>query len=113
MNRLVLRLFAIAALAAGFGLVVVDGARSIAGNAFDVTAMGKALFQLFPRHFPLLEPALVRHVHPFLWDPVLLNLLLLPAFLFCFAAGLLALWLAGRPEDASAPEQAESPSAGR
>ncbi len=99
MFRFLARFLGLALLAAGFVGLVIDGTRSIANNAVSLTPLGEVAFRLFPRSFPLLEPAVTRHVHPFLWDPVLLNLLLLPAGLVAFALGALLLWLGRKPPE--------------
>ncbi len=84
-------------LGAAMVLGVVDGVRSISASMLDTTSLGALSFLLFPKHFPILEPAITRHVHPFLWDPVVLNLLLLPAALVLFVLGGLLMAL-GRPK---------------
>jgi hypothetical protein len=84
-------------LAAAMGLGVYDGARSIAGSGLEATPLGTAALWLFPRHFPILEPAVTRHLHPLLWDPVLLNVFLLPAVVVLFVLGGLALYFGQRP----------------
>jgi hypothetical protein len=89
-------------LAAAMGLGIYDGARSIAGAGLEATPLGAAAFWLFPKHFPILEPAVTRHVHPLLWDPVLLNLFLLPAALVLFVLGGIALFLGQQPRRAVA-----------
>jgi hypothetical protein len=96
MLRTFARWIGYALLAAAMALGIIDGARSISMSALDATPLGAALFWLFPRHFPILEPAVTRHLHPILWDPVLINLLFLPAVLVLFALGGL-LMLLGRP----------------
>lgn len=57
--------------------------------------VGALWWTLHPSSLQLAEPAIARHVHPFLWDPVMLNILLSPAWL---PLGVLAvlLLLAGR-----------------
>ena len=72
---------------------MVDGTRSIADREIAFTPLGEVLFQLFPQSFPMLEPAIVRHVSPVLWDPVLLTVLLWPAAIVSFVLGALLLWL--------------------
>jgi len=99
MIRFALRLFGLLLVAAGFVGFVVDGARSIANGEIAVVPLGQVLFQLFPNSFPMLEPGITRHVHPFLWDPVLLNFLLLPAALVAFVLGILLLWLGQKPPE--------------
>ncbi|MGL5116347.1 MAG: hypothetical protein ACRC7C_13585, partial [Beijerinckiaceae bacterium] len=71
-----------------------DGAKSLDQSSLVLTPLGAVLFWLFPKQFPIIEPAVARHVHPFLWDPLLLNFFLLPAILVCFTLGTLLLILA-------------------
>ena len=40
---------------------------------------------------------MTRHVHPFLWDPVLLNFFLLPASVVGFVLGAILMWLGRKP----------------
>jgi hypothetical protein len=96
MLRNFIRLLGFAALVAGFVMGVVDGARSLAGKSFELTPLGSVLFWLMPRQFPIIEPAITRHVHPLLWDPVLLNLFLLPTAVVLFALGALFLLITRR-----------------
>ncbi|TVR09329.1 MAG: hypothetical protein EA385_07310 [Salinarimonadaceae bacterium] len=99
MLRFVLRLAGFLLVAAAFVGLVADGVRTIANAQFTFTPLGQVLFRLFPDHFPVLEPAITRHVHPLLWDPVVLNLMLAPASVVGFALGALLLWLGrARPE---------------
>jgi hypothetical protein len=84
-------------LAAAMALGIHDGARSVAISDLELTPLGTAAFWLLPRHFPILEPAVTRHVHPLLWDPVLLNFFLLPAVAIFFALGGIALYFGQRP----------------
>jgi len=99
MFRFLARLSGLLLIAAGFVGLVIDGTRSIANNEAAFTPLGELAFTLFPRSFPLLEPAVTRYVHPALWDPVLLNFFLLPASVVGFAAGALLLWLGRRPAE--------------
>ena len=62
-----------------------------------VTPLGTTAFALFPKYFPILEPAVARHIHPLLWDPVLLNFFLLPTALVLIVIGALLLYF-GRPK---------------
>jgi hypothetical protein len=96
MLRFIVRLLGIGLLVAGFAVGVIDGAKSLDQSSVVLTPLGAALFWLFPRQFPVIEPAITRHVHPALWDPVLLNLFLLPAVIVCFALGALFLVIARR-----------------
>ncbi|MFY8038840.1 MAG: hypothetical protein ACOVN4_04125 [Bosea sp. (in: a-proteobacteria)] len=81
------RILAFLLLAAGFVAAVMDGARTIANSAVDYAKLGSTLFRLFGERFLLLQPAVERHVHPLLWDPVLLNLLVLPTSVVLLVLG--------------------------
>jgi hypothetical protein len=96
MLRFLARVLGLVLIAAGFVGLVIDATRSIANGAIQLTPLGDVAFTLFPRSFPILEPAITRHVHPWLWDPLLLNVFLLPASVVGFVLGLLLLWL-GQP----------------
>jgi hypothetical protein len=99
MIRFTLRLVGLLLVAGGFVGLVVDGTRSIANNELSFAPLGQILYQIFPGSFPMLEPAITRHLHPFLWDPIVLNLLLLPASIVAFVLGLLLLWLGQKPAE--------------
>ena len=83
----------------GFVGLVIDGTRSIANGLVSFTPLGEVAFRLFPKGFPLIEPAVTRHVHPWLWDPVLLNFFLLPASVLGFLLGALLIWIGRKPEE--------------
>jgi hypothetical protein len=99
MLRFLARAIGLVLIAASFVGLVIDATRSIANGAVQFTPLGELAFQLFPRSFPILEPAVTRHIHPWLWDPVLLNLLLLPAAAIGFVLGVLLLWLGQKPAE--------------
>ncbi len=97
--RFLVRASGLLLLAAGFVGLVIDGTKSVANGHVVFTPLGELAFMLFPRQFPILEPAVTRHVHPFLWDPVLLNFFLLPAAVIGFVLGALLLWLGQKPPE--------------
>jgi hypothetical protein len=97
MFRFLARLIGFLLVAAGFVGLVVDGTRSIANATVAFMPLGEVLFSAFPRFFPLIEPAVTRHIHPFLWNPILLNLFTLPASLLAFGLGALLLWVGRKP----------------
>jgi len=97
MFRFLSRFLGLIAVAGAFVGLIVDGARTIANAQLDYTPLGQILFQALPNHFPMLEPAITRHVHPFLWDPVLLSFLLAPAALVSLGIGLILMWLGRKP----------------
>ena len=87
MFRLAFRLAGLAAIALAFALLVKDATRSIAGGEIALTPLGLDAVTLFPAKFALLQPALERNLHPFLWDPVALTLLRLPTWAALAALG--------------------------
>lgn len=97
MLRLLFRFAGIIAVAAAFSLLIIDGTRSIAGGALSLTPFGQTVISFFPTQFPLLQPTVERHIHPLLWDPVLLTLFLLPTWLIIGMAGLLLLAVTRKP----------------
>jgi hypothetical protein len=99
MLRFLARATGLLLLAAGFVGLVIDATRSIANSRVSFTPLGELAFTLFPKSFPILEPAVTRHVHPFLWDPILLNFFLLPASVVGFALGAILLWLGQKPAE--------------
>ena len=99
MLRFLARTVGLLLVAAGFVGLVIDGTRSMANSTVSFTPLGELALLLFPRQFPILEPAVTRHVHSFLWDPVLLNFFLLPASVVGFAFGALLLWLGQKPDE--------------
>jgi hypothetical protein len=99
MLRFLARALGLILIAAGFVGLVVDATRSIANSTVSFTPLGEVAFALFPRSFPLLEPAVTRYIHPLLWDPVLLNFFLLPAAVVGFVLGAVLLRLGQKPKE--------------
>jgi len=77
---------------------VIDGARSIANSALQFTALGEVLATVLRERYLLIQPAIERQIHPLLWDPVMLNLMLAPAGLIALLLGFLLLRLGATPE---------------
>jgi hypothetical protein len=98
MFRFLFRLIGLALVATGFVQLVVDGARSIANSALMWTPLGESLFLLLRERYLLLQPAIERHIHPLLWDPVVLYATLAPTCLVAMGLGLGLIWL-GRARD--------------
>jgi hypothetical protein len=92
MLRFLFRALALLTFAAGFAAVIVDGTRSIAGNELNLTPLGVFL----QGRIPALENIIGRNIHPFLWDPVTVNLLKMPIWAFLALLGMVFLWLASR-----------------
>ncbi len=60
-------------------------------------ALGQLWYELDPSSLNLAQAAIRRYVHPFLWDPVIVSLLLCWAFAVLTVLGLLILALSHRP----------------
>jgi hypothetical protein len=89
--RIFIRILALALLAGAFAAAVIDGARSIAADQLSLTPMGATAYWAFPNKFPLMQNLVEKQIHPLLWDPILLHVLMLPtwAILGIIGAGLL------------------------
>ncbi len=98
MLRFLARVLGLLLLAAGFVGLVVDATRSIANETVSFTPLSELAATLLPRSFPALQPAATR-IHPALWDPVLVNLLLVPAAVAGVVLGALLLWLGQKPAE--------------
>ena len=94
--RFLLRFLSLIFFAGAFAAAVVDGARSLAASRILLTPAGVALYWAFPRGAARFQTFIETRVHPFLWDPVLVHVLLAPAFLDLAVIGALCL-LVSRP----------------
>jgi hypothetical protein len=81
MIRFLLRFLGLWILAAAFVWLVIDGTKSIAGNAIYVTQLGKTWYDLNPNSLQLIQPAIERHVAVWLWNPVIQTVLEQPTWL--------------------------------
>lgn len=97
MLRFLPRLLGYVLAAAGFVTLVIDGARSIANSALQLTTLGDALSAVLRERYQLLQPMIERQIHPLLWDPVLLHVLIAPAALVALVLGFLLLRLGAAP----------------
>ena len=95
MIRFALRLVGLALLAGAFAAAVIDGARSLADQKLELTSMGVALATALPSKFELMQAYIVKHA-PFLWDPVLIDVLYAPATLDLAVLGAALFYLARR-----------------
>ena len=96
--------FILAAGAFAYDLWVwADGApaeafdRVLAGDAdtLHLSVFGEIWFALHPESLQLAQPAIERHLLPWLWDPVLITVLLAPASISLAALGLFLLVASG------------------
>ncbi len=84
-------------VAAGFVGLVIDGTRSIVNHAVSFVSVGGTAATLFPGGLSGLEGRIAERSYPWLWDPVLSNLLQLPASVTAFLIGALLIWLGQKP----------------
>jgi hypothetical protein len=70
MIRFVFRFFGLLLLAAGFIFLVYDGTRSIADQTLHITSVGYVWSNIHQNSLLLLQPAIERHVAPWLWQGV-------------------------------------------
>lgn len=84
-------------LACALWLGVRDGLGLLETGAFDPTPLGQVWADIHRDSLLLLEPGIVRHVHPALWEYVVFPLLQAPAALIFAVLGL-ALALSARSQ---------------
>jgi hypothetical protein len=97
MFRLLLRFLGLCLLATAFVTLLDDVTHSVAGARLYVTPLGERLMALAPVKLTLVQAFVERQVHPFIWDPVLVDLMRLPVWLAVGAIGCLVIWLGGKP----------------
>jgi hypothetical protein len=81
--------------AASFVAMIADGVRSIASDALVTTPLGQTWFALHPASLNAAQGMVESYTHPYLWDPVLVTVLLWPTFAVGGVFGLV-LMLLGR-----------------
>lgn len=99
MLRFLARFIGLWLVAGALVALVVDGAKSIAAGSIVTTPLGQLWYDLDPASLNTAQAAVERHVHPALWDPVILAVLLAPTFSVIGILGLL-LMLVGRKKEA-------------
>jgi len=77
---------------------ILDLTRSIANSALTITTLGEQWVSIHLDSLLLLQPAIERHVHPFLWNPLIQNILLAPSWLVFGTIAILFLWFGRRKE---------------
>jgi hypothetical protein len=95
MLRFLARFVGLWLLAGALVALVVDGAKSIAAGSVLTTPLGLLWYSVSPDSLNAAQAGIQRHVLPYLWDPVIQSILLLPAFVVFGVLGAL-LMLAGR-----------------
>jgi hypothetical protein len=75
-------------IALGLGVFAYDVWVFLDSGAVRLTALGQLWYWLHPGSLNLSQAVIERYVHPFLWDPVIINVLLAPAALVFLAIGI-------------------------
>ena len=92
---LILRLLGVWLMLLAIVALIYDGTRVLADNgALGFTSLGEHWFAIHPASLNATQAGIERHVAPFLWDPVMTTLLLLPAWVVVGGLGAL-LYLLG------------------
>ena len=97
MFRLFLRFLGLCLLAIAFTTVIVDATRSVLTGKLYITTIGETLLALAPAKLAMARALIEHHVHPFIWDSILADLMRLPVWLAAGVAGTLAAWLGKKP----------------
>lgn len=88
MIRSLFRLFGVVFLAAGFILLISDGAKSIADNRLAIYKLGPLWTDIHPTSLPALQALAGQYVPPWVWDPGVVTLLDQPAWLILGVIGI-------------------------
>lgn len=87
---LILRVLGIWLMLLAVVALVYDGTRMLADNGTLVfTSLGEHWYSIHPPSLNATQAAIERYVAPFLWDPVMTSILLLPAWIVVGALGVL------------------------
>lgn len=83
------RIVAFLLVAAGFVAAIMDAARSLANSMLDYVHVSTMIARVLGDRFNQIQPVIERNIHPMLWDPVLVTILLLPTSVVLLMLGLL------------------------
>jgi ABC-type Fe3+ transport system permease subunit len=98
MVRFLARFIGLWLLAGAFVSLVIDGNRSIASGRFMLTAFGEAWYALHPASLDLARNWIEAHLPAWLWNPVILGVLLTPLWIVLAVFGAI-LVLVGRKRE--------------
>ena len=98
MFRTLAKIIGLIALVLTVITAILDITRTIANSALTIATLGEQWAEIHRDSLLLLEPAIARHIHPFLWNPIIQNILLSPSWLVFGIITILFLWL-GRRKD--------------
>jgi hypothetical protein len=97
MLRLILRFLGLCLMAAGFVTLIVDVTRSLTSGKLHITTIGERATEFFPDKLALMQDAVEHHLHPLLWDPILVDFQRLPIWVVAAIIGALMFRLARKP----------------
>jgi hypothetical protein len=87
---LILRVLGIWLMLLAVVALVYDGTRMLAdGGTLVFTSLGEHWYAIHPQSLNATQAGIERHVAPFLWDPVMTTVLLLPAWVVVGGLGAL------------------------
>ena len=92
-------------LLAGAAVLVRDGLVWIDTKHWAPIALGQLWYQLNRSSLNLVQAVVQRYIHPFLWDPIIVSILLSWAFVVLMVLGALLL-IVFRRRNAGAPDPA-------
>lgn len=75
-------------IALGVGVFAYDVWVFLNSGAVRLTALGQLWYWIHPGSLNLMQAVIERYVHPFLWDPIIINVLLAPAGVLLLAIGI-------------------------
>ena len=87
--RRYLRLFGQGLVFSGIFLGLWDVVCWLLFDSFSIPDIGSLWYRFHAESLLLLEPAVSRYAHPYLWDPVILEILIAPTGLVLFLFGIL------------------------
>ena len=87
--RRCLRLFGHGLVFSGIFLGLWDVVCLLLFDSFSIPDIGSLWYRFHAESLLLLEPAVSRYTHPYLWDPVILEILIAPTGLVLFLFGIL------------------------
>lgn len=93
MFSFLMRLLGVLLIAGAVIAAAIDGTKSIAASKLVMTPLGLQWFEFSPDTLNAAQAGIQRNVSPWLWDPVIQNLLLLPTWLVAGLLGALFVWI--------------------
>ena len=91
--RRCLRLFGQGLVFSGIFLGLWDVVCWILFGSFSIPDIGSLWYRFHAESLLLLEPAVSRYAHPYLWDPIILEILIAPTGLVLFLFGILIIYM--------------------